>query len=282
MQVISPVKATPEISRMRAVADSLSKRWWKHSALCSEVDNDFGLYCVTHGFNNVMIGNLPEKELKTARSMLKLAHETLTAAGLDTTRMFAFEIVRAMFSIEQERYKAREKRMRKAVTKLKEYQLSHEFPALANTSKIVEGCMIPYYSWVNNAMFLPTDTDKKMLWEAKSATIERVLQAMADHEWVWAKVWGGETKECDISEFKEIANMSSWIDFNQTRSYYDQTTLQNGGLAVCHQEPKPGSTTLSIEIEFELHSTFDICSDGVAIGHFGGYPQFTAHREQKI
>jgi len=282
MQVISPVKLTPEISRMRAVADSISKRWWKDSVLCSDVDNDFGLYCVTHGFNNVMIGNLPENELETARSMLKLAHETLTAAGFDTTRMFASEIVMAMFKIERDLYKVREKRMRKAVAKLKKYQLSHQFPALTNTNRIVGNCMIPYYSWVDNAMFAPTDTDKKMMWEAKSATIERVLEAMGGHDWVWQKGWSEESEKSDISEFKEIVNMSSWIDFNQTRSYYDRNILESGGLAICHKEPESGSTTLSIEIEFELHSTFDICSDDAGLGYFGDYIRFTAEREQKI
>jgi len=255
MTVIKSLPLTPEIERLLDIANKINSTWNKADHLIKF--RKFSVFCMTHGYNNVVLGKVPTENIEEARKSIAYACGVLESVGKDPRSMFAAEIVDMVLDIGFKALDVPRLRLKRAIAKLTKYQQTNNISALKNVIKVINSTFIPYYDWIyadfHNDVFKPTESDKMLLWDAKQPTIDRILDAMLGHDWEWFKGYESQTQKCNQAEFLEACRLASWMDFSQNTYFMSQQNLDALGYAHCNDSPHLSDDTRRIEISFQLY-----------------------------
>ena len=278
MNVIKSLPLTPEIERLLDIANKINSTWNKADHLVKF--RKFSFFCMTHGYNSVVLGNVPAENIEEARELIAYAYALLESAGEEPRSMFAYEVVEMVYDIGFKALDAPSLRRDRAIAKLTKYQQTNNISALKNVIKVIDSTFIPYYDWiysdVHDSVFKPTDSDKMLLWEAKQPTIDRILEVMLGHNWEWFKGYESEAQKCSQAEFLEACRLASWMDFSQNTFFINQQKLDSLGYAHCNESPQLSDDTRRIEISFQLYPSLPTESS------FDNSLYFSAERRDRV
>lgn len=256
------MQALPELSdqqqRILKVYDKLSSRYLESTAngiktrrLTSQL--------MTHGFRNVIIGNIPDEIKEEARNWLQQAHNICKELGFDSTRMFSDEIVDVIVHHENEKISRSRERFDKARYKLARLALKENISALTIETTLIGSRFITHYEYTSGEMLYFTEADKQRLFDAKPGTVEDIIQALDTLPYYkWVKGYDSETDYSTLAEFLECAKLATWISISENEVYYYNKDLLDAGECVtCNSEPRPGDNWRSFKIGFRLCAGFE-------------------------
>lgn len=274
------ISSCPERDKLHEVAEKIYARYSK--AQVSSRGESFFLYATKYGFPRIQGGEIPETERNNARQFLKNCHQWLRELGHDPETMFSDEIINALCDRDRDESRKRLDRRDRAFAKLRRYHEQNSFSGLKNTTKIVGRSFVPCLEWVDPSVFPPTESDKALMAESKSETLDRVLMAMGDlAQWEWSKGYDCDQEESSLEEFLETSRLALWLEFDQSSHFYSEKALTNQGYSRCWAEPSSDSDTRQIDLDFRLYSSFSMDVE-VTDTYFNAYLNFRAWKLESV
>lgn len=274
---IKALELTPKTKRVRAILDRISSR--TNNANLRKAAEKFMQFVCEHGYVAALKGEVAEEEKENARDAIEYANETLLAAGYNPHRMFVKEIIDALFEVEISVQKRDVARRLRAWAKLNRYQESNKISALKNTNLLIGRHIIPYYQWVNPAVFKPLESDKVLMRDAKYLMLDTVLVAATENSnWIWHTGHDGDQNVTSQEHFLEIVRLALWMNSRQTSYFFNASKLATNGSAECNLHQQPGDDTRAIKINFRLYASFELDADV----YFGSYIPFTMSRYTQV
>lgn len=274
---IEAIKLTTKTKRVRAILERL--RATADNANSSKAAEKFMQFVGEHGYTAALKGEVAEEEKENARDAIEYANTTLLAAGYNPHRMFVKEIIDALFDAEISIQKRDVARRMRAWAKLNRYQEANKISALENTNLLIGRSIIPYYRWVNPAVFKPLESDKILLRNAKYSILEAVLAATTENsDWSWRTGHDGDETLTNQEHFLEIFRLALWMDFRQTAYFFNASKLAGTGTVKCNLNQQPGDDTKAIKINFRLYASFELDEDV----YFGSYIPFAMSRYSHV
>lgn len=268
MQILQQLNERQQ--RILKIYSKLSTRYHKSTVKNIKTRRRLTSQFMLYGFRNVITGNIPDEVKKEARNWLQQAHNICKELGFDSTRMFSDEIVDVIVQYEVEKMSRSRERFDKARYKLARLALKENISALTLETTLIGSRFITHYEYTRGEMLYFTAEDKQRLFDAKTRTIEDIVQAVNTLPlYKWVKGYDSDTEDSTLAEFLECAKLSTWISISENEVYfYNKDLLDEGECVTCNSEPRPGDNWRSFKIGFSLCAGFEQDKDW-------GYPVST-------
>lgn len=263
---------TPELTKRQekilTAYSRLLEGLGKNSLACTQVD--FLQKVAIYGFRSIMVGDIPENVKEEARDWLKAAHEICKEKGLDSTGMFADEIIEiAMIEYIQLIERSR-KRFLKALDKMSRLAYVSNISALEKRTTIIGDNTVDNFEFSYRYPLLFTDDDKEKLFSTKSETVESILEAiktLPDPKWSI----GMDREKTTLAEFVKYSQLATWITIEDSWDYYcNRQEREKSGVIGIERSyggiPSPNDDMRGLYIRFCLYPTFDQSEEKEPVG----------------